>query len=262
MRLLDSASDCSVDVYNGLMAVEKADKVARIGNRLTQFLSRSEVLFLSHNAESRFGVALLHNHFSCKPGELVIQDEHTLEGEKVLVAQPEKIKEKAVPWLWISSENDFRPLEFTTDELAGELYQPEPVPEAFLAAFSELLQEFSAEHFFGLAIVERAFYKLAKPGERAFEYSDSENRKNIIYLTDKQNINSIETAWGFRKDMSPAQPPWCKAKCEITSKTICYTVCPIDASDPNHVKHRGPVHAEKQEKQHDQVHKSTVGRLE
>ena len=168
MRLLDSPDDLDVKFYNALLSVEEADKIVRDKNKIDQFLSDSQDLFFLHNMQARFGVALLHNHYLCEEGEFVVQNEHVLNGERVLIAHPEAsntAKENIAPCLWAFSGNKFHPLEFTTDNLARNLLYSDLAPEAFLNDFRDLLAESPVGDLFGLAVVERSLYRQAKPEE-------------------------------------------------------------------------------------------------
>jgi hypothetical protein len=206
MRLLVSPDDFEVNVYNALLSVEEADGIVRNENKIDQFLSQAQDLFLLHNMQARFGAALLHNHFFCESGELIVQNADVLNGERVLITKPQTsntAKENMVPCLWAFAGNKFHPLEFATDGLACNLFYSDTVPQAFLNDFGDLLTSSPVGGLFGLAVVERSLYRQAKSEESPLEYSDSENRENIIYLRNEPNTNSIETAWAFQEYVDP-----------------------------------------------------------
>jgi hypothetical protein len=232
MRLAMSPSELHCNIYNGLASIEAANEVAKAENKIEDFLSRSQRLFLSHNVHSRFGVALLHQHYFCKSGEIVVQNEELLGNENVLVSQPrvyDAAKETSIPWLWGVTGEDFHPLEFTTDSLARELLVADSIPGLFLKDFKELVRATSAERLFGLAVVERSFFEQAKPGDSAIEYSDAENRRNNIYLRERRDTEKlIETTWVFQEEAMSMSGCIAKSDCATTIRTVCRVRCPKD----------------------------------
>jgi hypothetical protein len=243
MRLLDSPDYFNVNTYNALTSVEEADKIVRAENKIDEFLSRSQALFFLHNVQSRFGVALLHRHYPCERHELVLQDEHVLNGERVLIAQPEPRNitgSKKTPWLWTLSGEQFCPIEFTSDELAHDLLHSDLISEEFLEGFTCLLTKSPVGSLFGLAIVERSLYKLAKPEESPIEYSNSEERQNIIFLRNDPTVNSIETSWVFREYIDPMLACEGYTTCGSTCrKTNCVGRCISTNGDHKYVHSSG-----------------------
>ncbi len=223
--------------------------MARVDNKIDEFLYHSQSLFISHNLHSRFGVALLHRHYSCKEDEFILQDQNEIEKENVLITQPEKRREhinNKAPWLWTLSGGDFYPLEFTTDQLASELYESGPLPEAFLKDFGNLVIKLGADNLFGLAIVERLFYESANLEEDPVEFSDPDNRKNIICLRDKQTLNTIETTWSFKESIDPTLGCKNELSCGTTSKSVCVRLSCTTEEKGAHLK----LHMPKEERHH------------
>jgi hypothetical protein len=157
---------------------------------------------MAYQMQSRFGIALLHKHNKCARGEYMIEYKDVFRGQDVLITRPvarTAAQENATPTVWSLAERRLLPLEFTKDPVASDLLEDGDVPEDFLDDFADLANSAPIGKFLGLAVVERAFYRAAKPNEIALEYSNLLERSNVVFLSDRSEGEgkSIETAWRF-----------------------------------------------------------------
>jgi hypothetical protein len=238
-------------VYNDLMSVEEANKKVREGGRLHDFLDSASKLFVLHRMQSRFGVALLHNHNLCNEGELMIQYTTTVNQENALVTRPVKTRaylNDEVPSVWALSGRQFLPLEFTTDQKAREHFFAADVPFTFLNAYINLVESSSVGYLLGLAIVDRKFYETARTEDVAIEYSNSTERSNVIFLRNRDCIpQSIETTWIFESytDMASGEA-LASTECSSTCKTgtKCNTRCIVDYGKHSEIHFEDSIHTQ------------------
>jgi hypothetical protein len=90
--------------------IEEADAAVREDGHLSEFLEAAASIMLSHDMERRFGIALLHRHNRCLPGERMIQRTEVFDGEDALVARPVTTSEqsdKPTPCVWTIGERYF-----------------------------------------------------------------------------------------------------------------------------------------------------------
>jgi hypothetical protein len=194
----------SRQVYNDLVSVEDADHTVRVESQLTSFLESASKVCRAHNMQSRFGVSLLHKHYLCQQGEHMVEYSERIQGRDALVTRPsvkDPDQEGAKPVVWKILKGEFFPLEYSTDVLACKLLSEEEVPVSFLNGFRELVDRSPIAPFIGLSIVSREFYNRAQQEESAVEYSDGQERKSIVILTNPKVLggNTIETAWSFEQ---------------------------------------------------------------
>jgi hypothetical protein len=208
MSVKELCRDFDIDRYNKLGSIENADKIARVDNYLDEFLSLANSLFVKHNVQHRFGVALLHRHYVCHDGERMSQHLRVSAAEAALVTNPivgevDYIAE--VPWLWSISHGHYYPLEFTSDKAAASLFWGEnDVLAEFLCDFANLVETSPIGHLIGLAIVERELHRGMSADYTLLEYSLADERESILYVRPLSDAeDSIITTWAFRKSVDP-----------------------------------------------------------
>lgn len=207
-------------IYNALASVEEADKIVRTESRLDDFLEAASSIILSYNLQSRFGVSLLHKHSLCMQNEWMIEYSDCIAGRDALVTRPSREDpdhEEACPIVWQIYNENFYPLEFSTDPLARSLLFDGEIPDSFLGDFKELAQRSPIGQTVGLAVVSRELYNSASQDEAAVEYSNSRDRSNIVVLRNRSGLegNTIETSWSFEKvfDSTRACLKSCRRQC-------------------------------------------------
>lgn len=190
------------NVYNALASVDAADSAVRAQSRLGEFLDAASKIFRSHQMQSRFGVALLHQHHHVAPDEHMIEYAEAYEQSDALITRPvtkTPQAEGAVPSVWAIADGTYVPLEFTTDPMARDLFLEGDVPAAFLAEFAALSKASPVGNLLGLAVVGREFYGAAKPNDVPLEYSNLLERSNVVFMKDRSATGkTIETAWSFQ----------------------------------------------------------------
>jgi hypothetical protein len=242
-------------IYNSLPCVEDADKRVNQNDALPVFLDEANQIFHTHNMHDRYGVALLHKHYECGDSEHVIQYEEIVGCENALVTRPVHAvpsREDAVPVVWSLIDGTYRPLEYTTDSLARELYGSANIPQAFLEDFADFLRVSPIGCQIGLAVVNRKLYINAPASLRAVEFSELD-RSSVVYMRDRDEYKDriIQTAWNF----ATAGGPGCNQTCNIDNLGRhyghhmpvsapaqgpgCVQTCLINASG-NHVGHHKP----------------------
>jgi hypothetical protein len=212
--------DFHSSTYNSLLSVEKANDAARADSGLDQFLAEASRLFRSHRMEGRFGVGLLHNHNTVDRGEWMVESRQVRNGREALVTQPVTIEpntEGLCPVVWQIRDGEFSPLEFSSDPLARRLLDGE-VPETFLEQFKALSAKLSAGQFLGLAVVERDFYGTGRTGQVPIEFTNDEERSNVVLMCDASELSkqTIETAWSFGSEAGLACNSNCRRQCYWT----------------------------------------------
>jgi hypothetical protein len=209
----------SQDNYNSLPCVEDADKGVTQHGALAGFLDQASRTFHKHAMQDRFGVALLHKHFECANGEHMIQYNEIVDGERALVMRPVRTvpaREDAVPIVWSLSAEQYRPLEYSTDSLARELYGAGSVPQPFLDEFSDLLRFSPIGRHIGLAVVNRELYADASDSLTPVEFSRID-RSSVLFMRNRAEYKNhiIQTAWNF-------STPDGGAGCEQTPGGACF----------------------------------------
>lgn len=213
--------DFDVNTYNDLMSVEDADATVRAeegGDTLRdRFLREAGRVICAHDLESRFGVALLHQHYPCSEGERNVEAERSVAGERALVAEPVSGPDAGEnPIVWKVGGARFAPVAMSTQPLARELGLGAEVPAEFLEEFARVTAALDAEDLFGLAVVERELYREAADTELPLEFSDTEQRRSTTFLRPRTDgRNTIQTAWTFEKtpDLASTCASTCRQEC-------------------------------------------------
>jgi hypothetical protein len=236
----------SVETYNHLRSIEEADRLARVNGQLDQFLREAAALFVRHNMQERFGIALLHRHHVCDSDERMVQYYHDSEDEKALLTRPvcdEATPGTETPHVWAIFDGAYRPLEFTTDGCVRHLFFMGDVPSSFLTDLSELLKASPVGHLFGLAVVKRTLSEGADDTQVLLEHSNIERRESTVHLRNRDETQmTITTAWTFGS---------LKAGNTIVSETECVATqrCQCIVDDPG-VPGYPPVHSHVPEPHH------------
>jgi hypothetical protein len=224
--LREISRDYELDRYNALLSVEDANAAIRTDDVIGDFLASASELFVRHDVQSRFGVALLHKHNTCDDGESMIQYAGTVNDETALITRPvTKVIDYGaeVPWVWALSDGQFYPMEFTTDKVARSLFTNErDVPAGFLDEFIDLSTRSPIGHLIGLAIVERALFEEIPGDCAAIEYTFPEERSNVIFVRERSGIpTSIETNWVFEGYVDPVLGCVSKSSCASSCRWEC-----------------------------------------
>lgn len=226
-----------VDTYNDLKSVEEADTTVREDgeNSLrTRFLREAGRVICKYDVETRFGVALLHQHYHCFAGERNVESEQRIDGERALVARPVSEPDPdESPTIWKLDGAKFTPVAMSTEPVARELGLGQEIPADFLEEFARLTAALHAEELFGLAVVERDLYRQAAETELPLEFSEVANRRSLTFLRARSNArrNSIATSWTFEKT------PDLASSCSTTTRCECWNII-------------GPPHHDHQPAQH------------
>jgi hypothetical protein len=213
--LLDTTFDETS--YNNLASVDEADEIVRnnqAGDSLRdRFLKEAAKVVCSHNMQDRFGVALLHKHYPCSPGERIVEEREMVLGHDALVTRPHPgaAREDVSPVIWKIVGDEFRPLAFSVDTLARQLLVEEEVPEAFLADFADVTKRLQAEELFGLSVVDRDLFNRAQGNETPLELSSEIERRSVLSMLEREKMGgrTIQTTWTFT----------------ITDETECVATC-------------------------------------
>lgn len=197
-----SAANLTGSLYNTLPSVEEADGAVKVGSHFSDFVSEASKIFRSHQMETRFGLALLHTHNELEPGEWMVESQMRSRDRDALVTRPlrELKSGEACPVVWRTGEDEFIPLEFSTDPLARNLFSDDLARTRFLSDFRKLTVQSPIGKHLGLAVVHREFYKSAGPDQAPVEFTDREKRSNVVLLCSPGELTEhplIETAWTF-----------------------------------------------------------------
>ena len=229
--------------YNSLGSIEAANAVVRADNQIDAYLAHAAQLFVRHGVHQRFGVALLHQHSECEPGERMIQYDRVIDGQKALLTYPVVKADTPgdeLPSVWAWSGDGFVPLEFTTDTLARELLLEGDIPTTFLEEFADLTMTSPIGHLMGLAVVERSLYREAADGQTALEYSTTA-RENVMMLGINQPAKYVQTSWAFYEVVDDVGEGLF-AKTNTNCVTGCKTYCEAYDSSGGHEKNRHKQH--------------------
>ncbi|GEM_PF-2454409 len=223
-------ADFDVGTYNDLRSVEDADTTVRADgeNSLrTRFLREAGRVICAHDLETRFGIALLHQHYHCFAGERNVESEQNVAGERALIARPvSEPNSDESPTIWKLGGAKFTPVAMSTDPVARELGVGAEIPADFLEAFARLTAALHTEELFGLAVVERDLYRQAAETELPLEFSDIASRCSSTFLRPRsdERRNSIATSWTFEKT------PDLASSCSTTTRCECWNII----GPPNH----------------------------
>jgi hypothetical protein len=194
--------------YNRLGSIEDADRWVRADSQLDEFLENAGRILFEYGAHSVYGVGLLHRHHWCAPGEHFRQEERKDLDETVLVTRPAAGSpnlEVEVPWLWSYNKGNFHPLEYTSDNSAGLLYERTKLtPRAFFDEMSDFMGGSPIGHLLGLAILDRDLHKTMSDDEMFLECSYNLDKESVIYVRKRDDTSdSIITTWSFREVVDP-----------------------------------------------------------
>jgi hypothetical protein len=224
-------------VYNNLQPVEQADREVRTNSSLDAFLVCASRLFRSHGYQDRFGISLLHKHFDCANDERFVEFPESVNGRDALVTRPRPHGLRAngyVPVVWKLVDGRFRPLEYSSDGLAGALFTGDEVSQTFLDDVQKLIEKSPIGEFIGLSIVNRGFYENAPSDTFPIEHSYIEKRASVVFLDPRSLLDesTIETAWTFATIVDG------QSACAQTCRKGCKSV--DGGHDPIHVFHHIP----------------------
>lgn len=237
-------SEFNYNIYNDLWSVEESNKEVNRNNYddKAEFLKKSARLLAKYDLIDKLGIRLLHKHSKVEINERMIESERNVHQEKALVTEPIKdsANKKAIPSVWTIMDNNFFPLEYTTDPLASQIFSDLEMPESFLKEYQDQVNSSPIGKYLGLSIVRRGFFETGNDEDFPLEYTDEENRSNVIFLRHQKEVDkAIETAWAFRRDIDV------KLACE--SKSYCTSRCTIGCQsvEGGHEKfHMGPHHGQ------------------
>ncbi len=217
------------NVYNGLWTVEEANKQVNRNDYQDKadFLKKSAYLLAKYDLKDKLGIRLLHKHNEIESDERMIESEAIVNDEKALITEPVKnsFGNKSVPGVWKIVDGNFYPLEFTNDPLACQLYSDLEIPDGFLNDYRNQVNSSPIGKYLGISIVKRKFFETDNPENFPLEYSDAENRSNVIFLRPRREINkSIQTSWSFHRNID------IKLACKSDSYCVsnCWTGCKAD----------------------------------
>jgi hypothetical protein len=229
------------DNYNLLPDVEWADdKLSSLDK--TGVLESLSGVIVKHRLEDLVGIRLLHAHNRIRESEMMIEEEEMDGmGRNCLVTMAKQEPATIAGYStnsWQLCDNEFIPLEFSTDEMV--VAEPNLLSQNtdFFSEFAAALKKLSVEDILGPCIVKRSFYKNYRPGGPSIlvETTDVSRRANVLKFDDKDNYDLealIQTTWLAIKSPNSENPEsdcsHCTPLCEPAA-CVPISACVKDAS--------------------------------
>ena len=184
--------------------------------------------FVEHQMCGRFGVTLLHTHFSVFGNEVLVDYFNRQERILTTEVRSHEDKESIFPWSWrLFQQNDhmaLMPNQYLalSADVAEQDFFLNAHDKQILTGLGSVLRDHDALDRFGVRITP-SFFALDQ-GEHLMEYSDQENRtlELVIEAEDTFKASSfIETSWTFLSDL----PVEAAARCRLVPNFRCITSC-------------------------------------
>lgn len=225
------------DDYAGF---EHIDRFDGLKPNEQECLTQLATVVLKNNAEKRFGVSLLHQHFSVNTGEVMLETRDT--EQRVLCMQPvssqELVGKPLIPVnfklssILADSAFELVGLEYVEALAAHEVEPVNDLDVPIISQLHDVLDEFACLNRFGLALARNEC--MLEPGEVFLEICNIEKRTLIsIAQTDAsfEQTQMVDTRWFFRQSLIVS------AKCRLEPVLRCVSRCQWEG-DIDHRYHR------------------------
>ncbi len=220
--------------YNSLSAVEVADKELNSRSNFQDFLSRAELLVVSHGLEDVIGLRLIHRHFDLDSGRIMVENFGMYKEIPSLITSAHLLsvaREKgSVPasWMFIG-EQQMMPFEFSTDTATRSGIKRLVSAPSFLTEMRSLLKENHLQDLIAVAIMKKESL-VGTDGDFYLEKNFCTPDESVVQLEHGDNStteNNILTGWTFAGPKTVG--------CRI-SGTKCTKVGSRHINTPTHVK--------------------------
>ncbi|WP_147328054.1 MULTISPECIES: hypothetical protein [unclassified Duganella] len=222
--IVDTIHTYNRDLYNSLWAIERVDSVLNSTNTFPIFLEEAGLLFRAYRISTKFGVCLLHKHYSLTDDQYPIEfAENLVEGDALVTKAVSQISRKLEANRWKLTKAGLIPLEFSEAECLPPSTSSEMqcMPDAFFCDLHLLLRNYGFQDLIGFCVAERRFYA-GKPSDAiAIEATDLAAKANIVTITNESLLEGryVETCWQF---------PWKETEAAVvTCPRVCNAYCYI-----------------------------------